>query len=309
VVAVVLPPPLANRALRALRRFGLTGSGATPDHARPVGTFTDHVVLVTGASSGIGAALARAFAREGADLALVARREERLTALAAEVRAAGRRAIALPCDVTRDGDLERAVAATREQLGRVSVAVANAGFGVVGRLDTLGLADYRRQFETNVFGVLRTVYATLDDLRATRGRLVVIGSVTGHIAFPGGSAYAMSKFAVRALALGLGLELAADGVSVTLVSPGFVASELHQVDNLGRRHPDAPHRAPRWLVMPADRAARQIVRATARRRREIVVTGHARALVALQRLSPGLLARIIGRFRVSTRPQPGASRH
>jgi short-subunit dehydrogenase len=274
-----------------------------------VGSFTDHVVFITGASSGIGAALAREFVRQGAHVALAARRAERLGALAAELAATGRRAVALPCDVARDGDLERAVGETRARLGRIDVAVANAGYGVVGRLDALTLDDYRRQFETNVFGVLRTVYATLDDLKTTRGRLVLLGSVTGHVAFPGGSAYAMSKFAVRALAQALGPELGRDGVGVTLASPGFVESELHQIDNLGRRHPDARSRAPAWLVMPADRAARQIVRAAARRRPEVVVTGHGRAIVLLQRLTPALLAWVIRRYGVSTRPEPGAGRH
>src|SRR5262249_32705390 len=153
-----------------------------------------------GASSGIGAALAREFAREGADVALAARRLPRLEALAAEIGRTGRRAGVIPCDLTRDGDLERAAERARAALGQPGVGVANAGFGVPGTLETLSIDDYRRQFETNVFGVLRTVYATLDDLKTTRGRLVLIGSVSGHVAVPGASAYSMSKFAVHGLA-------------------------------------------------------------------------------------------------------------
>src|SRR5207245_10100007 len=110
---------------------------------------------------------------------------------------------------------------------------ANAGFGVVGPFALLTLDDYRRQFETNVFGVLRTLKATLADVRRTRGRIAVIGSVSGHIATPGSSPYAMSKFAVRALAEALGHELARSGVSVTLVSPGDVASEFRRCDQQG----------------------------------------------------------------------------
>ncbi|HEV8474046.1 MAG TPA: SDR family NAD(P)-dependent oxidoreductase, partial [Methylomirabilota bacterium] len=184
--------------------------------------FRGQVVLVTGASSGIGEALAREFARAGASLVLAARRVDRLQRLATELTAAGAATRVVPCDVTRDGDVERAVAAARESFGRLDVAVANAGFGVVGPVARLTLDDYRRQFETNVFGVLRTIYAALPEVRRARGSLVVIGSVSGHIATPGSSPYAMSKFAVRALAEALGHELAADGVSVTLVSPGFV---------------------------------------------------------------------------------------
>lgn len=266
--------------------------------------FDGQVVFVTGASSGIGAALARAFAREGADLALVARRADRLEALAAELRAAGRRAVGLVADVTRDGDLESAAARAREALGRLDVVVANAGFGVAGPLERLTLDDYRRQFETNVFGVLRTVYATLPDLRRTRGCLVILGSVAGHVASPGASAYAMSKFAVRALADSLAGELAPAGVGVVLISPGFVESEIYQVDNRGTRHPETKDPVPAWLRMPAAKAARRIVAAVARRRRERVITGHGKALVLVQRHAPWLLRALVRLFSARGRRRP-----
>jgi len=138
------------------------------------GRFAGQVVFITGASSGIGEALAREFAGAGADVALAARRVDRLARLAAEIEGLGRRALVLPCDVTADGDLERAAGRTREAFGRIDVVVANAGFGVMGPVETLTLADYRYQFETNVFGVLRTVYATLEDVKRARGRLVAL---------------------------------------------------------------------------------------------------------------------------------------
>jgi short-subunit dehydrogenase len=267
-------------------------------------TFRGKIVFITGASSGIGAALAREFARQGADVALAARREDRLAALAAELQGMGRRAFAVRCDVTVDGDVERAVAATHAALGRIDVVVANAGFGVVGPVAALSLEDFRRQFETNVFGVLRTIYATLEDLRAARGRLVILGSVSGHLATPGSAPYAMSKFAVHALAEALGHELAPRGVSVTLISPGFVESEIRRVDNRGAMRDRAPDAVPRWLVMPAERAARAIVRAVARRRREAVITGHGKLAVLLQRHVPGLVAAGIRAFGVRSRSEP-----
>jgi len=266
--------------------------------------FPGHVALITGASSGIGAALAREFSRQGADVALLARRRDRLIALAGEIEARGRRALVMVGDVTLDGDLERAVAETQAGLGRLDVVVANAGFGVVGPVEHLALDDYRRQFETNVFGVLRTVQASIGPLRAARGRLAIIGSVAGHIATPGSSPYAMSKFAVRALAESLGHELARSGVSVTLVTPGFVASEIRRVDNAGVLRTEASEPMPAWLVMPAERAARQIVRAIARRRREVVVTAHGKLAVFLQRHAPWLVAAGIRRGGIRSRPEP-----
>src|SRR5437870_5855697 len=110
------------------------------------GRFAGHVVFITGASSGIGAALAREFARAGADVALAARRVERLERLAAELGAAGRRALVAPCDVTVGGDLERAAARVRAALGRIDVVVANAGFGVTGPVGSLTPEAYRTPF-------------------------------------------------------------------------------------------------------------------------------------------------------------------
>lgn len=207
-------------------------------------------------------------------------------------------------DVTVDGDLDRTAAAARAAFGRLDVVVANAGFGVVGPVERLTLEDYRRQFETNVFGVLRTIHATLGDLKAARGRLVIIGSVSGHLATPGSSPYAMSKFAVRALAEALGHELAPAGVAVTLVSPGFVESEIRRVDNTGVFRAESPEAIPGWLVVPAERAARTIVRAVARRRREVVVTGHGKLAVFLQRHAPWLVAAGIRATGIRSRREP-----
>ena len=269
--------------------------------------FAGQVALITGASSGIGAALAREFARQGASLVLAARRTGRLEALATEIERLGSRALVVPCDVTADGDLDRAVGAARERFGRLDIAVANAGFAVGGLVERLRLDDYRRQFETNVFGVLRTVYATLSELKKSRGRLVILGSVSGWVATPGTSPYAMSKFAVRALAEALGHELAPAGVAVTLVSPGFVASEIRRVDNEGRVQQESRESAPTWLIMPTERAARQIARAVRHRRREAIITGHGRLAILLQRIAPWLIAWGIRRFGIRNRSEPGRS--
>jgi NAD(P)-dependent dehydrogenase (short-subunit alcohol dehydrogenase family) len=251
--------------------------------------FEGQVALITGASSGIGAALAREFAREGAHTVLLARRVERINALAGELTGAGRRSLALAGDVTRDDDVERAVELARREFGRLDVAVANAGFSVAGRLLDLTLDDYRRQMETNVFGVLRTLLAALPALQQTRGRIVLIGSMFGTMSIPGGTPYCMSKFALAGLAGGLGLELAPYGVSVTHVMAGVVDTEIYHVDNQGI-HTDTPPRPrpPRMLALPADRAARQIVSAAYRRKRSHILPVHARMGIFLQRHFPGL---------------------
>ncbi|HEY3067099.1 MAG TPA: SDR family NAD(P)-dependent oxidoreductase [Methylomirabilota bacterium] len=270
--------------------------------------FRGRVVLITGASSGIGAALARRFAAERADVVLAARRIGRLQALARDLGAGGTRALAVACDVTRDEDVERAAARARETFGRIDVVVANAGFGVVGSVARLTLDDYRRQFETNVFGVLRTVYATLEDLTRTRGQLVLIGSVMGHISMPGASPYAMSKWAVRALAKALVHELRPRGIAVVHISPGAVVSELRQVDNHGVLRAEVDDPLPRWLRMPTDRAARQIVDAVARRRPERVITRHGKLAVALEHHAPRLLSIAVRLLGARSRGEPTGAR-
>ena len=252
--------------------------------------FKDKAVLITGASSGIGEELALQLGQAGAKLALAARRKERLEELAQRVAAAEKpRPLVAQCDVTQDGDLEKAVAETVQQWGKLDVMIANAGFGVVGPLKKLSVEDYRRQFETNVFGVLRTIYAALPEIEKSKGNIAIIGSVTGWASTPGSSPYAMSKFALRALANAITPELRLSGVKVTLISPGFVASNIRRVDNQGQFHEGSKDSIPPWLVMPTEKAVRQILGAIARGNREAIITGHGKALVFLERFMPWVI--------------------
>ncbi len=251
--------------------------------------FAGKSVLITGASSGIGAALAREFVRQGASVVVTGRRLDLLGGLADELTAAGGRVLARQCDVTSDREVAALFDGLREAGVGLDIVVANAGFGVSGRFQDLTLGDYQRQFDTNVYGVLRTVYAALPALRASRGQIVLIGSVAGHVPSPRSSAYSMSKFAVRALAQGLKADLRPEGISVTLISPGFVDSDIRRTDNQGRVHAGAADPVPGWLRVSTPAAAREIVRAVSLHRREAVITGHGKVLVWLYRHCPWLL--------------------
>jgi short-subunit dehydrogenase len=257
--------------------------------------FRGKSVLITGASSGIGRTLALQLGAAGARLTLTARRAELLATLADELVSTGaQRPVIAVCDVTQDGDLERAVSDALNAFSRLDVVFANAGFGVVGSFDRLQLTDYRRQFETNVFGVLRTLRACQTEITRSRGNIVIMGSVAGYCSTPGNSPYCMSKFAIRALAESITPEFERAGVAVTLVSPGFIASNIRRVDNLGRFHATAPDPMPSWLVVDAHRGCRQILRAVAARRAEAIITGHGKLLVAIVRFAPWIL-RAVGR--------------
>jgi short-subunit dehydrogenase len=198
-------------------------------------------------------------------------------------------------DVTQDGDMEQAVEQARKEFGRLDIAIANAGILVRGRLVTLTLDDYRRQMETNTFGVLRTVIAALPSLRETRGRIVLVGSLIGMVSIPGGTPYCMSKFALNGLADGLGHELAPDGISVTHVMSGFVSTEIY--DKVRLRRP--PHKL---IVLTPDQAARRIVAATYRRKRQLILPWPTKMAIFLQRHFPWLVYMAIDRaFRKATR--------
>lgn len=252
--------------------------------------FRDKVVWITGASSGIGEGLALECATYGAKLVLAARRLDLLESLATKIAQTGApRPLAIECDVTRDGNCERAVVAAIQHFGRLDVAIANAGFGVVGQFRNLTVDDYRRQLDTNLFGVLRTLFAALPEIEKSRGNLAIISSVAGWVSSPGVSPYSMSKFALRALANAIAPELRPRGVTVTLISPGFIVSNIRRVDNQGVFHEGAKDAVPTWLQVNTERAARETLNAIAHGRREKIISAHGKLAVALARFAPWII--------------------
>ena len=261
--------------------------------------YSGKTVLITGASSGIGASLAREFSASGANLVLIAREVDRPVALALELTCESRRAIALGADVALDGEIEKAVEQARREFGRIDVVVANAGFGVVGNFERLRLDDFRRQFEVNVFGVLRTIYSVIEDIKKSHGRIVIVGGVAGFVSVPGSLPYGMSKAALRGLSGGLGVELASSGVSVTHIVPGFVDTGIFSVNNqnvnIGTEIMEMK-KPPGWLRVSAGQAARQIVRAASKRERMRILSLHGNFLILLQRFFPGVVRQLLRHY-------------
>jgi len=251
--------------------------------------FEGKTVWITGGGSGIGRSLALGFAREGARVAVSGRREDRLAEVVRAVQDAGGAAIAVPCDVTREEDVARAVADVVGAFGGLDVAVANAGFGMSGTIAELTAEDWRRQLDVNVVGAAITARHALPHLVERRGRMVLVSSVMGMMTAPRNGAYAASKYAVRAIGQTLSMELAGTGATCTTIFPGFVESEINQVDNQGVYHPEREDRRPARLMWPTDRAAAVIVDAVYRRRREFVFTVHGKAAGFVGRHMPWLL--------------------
>jgi NAD(P)-dependent dehydrogenase (short-subunit alcohol dehydrogenase family) len=180
-----------------------------------------HAVLITGCSTGIGRATAQRLAARGHTVYATARRPESI----ADLEARGCKTLAL--DVTDEASMRAAVDAVVEAEGAVGVLVNNAGYSQSGALETLDLDDVRRQFETNVFGLLRMAQLVLPGMRGQRfGRIINVSSMGANFTFPGGGAYHATKYAVEALSDALRFEVAGFGVDIVIIQPGLIRTEF-----------------------------------------------------------------------------------
>lgn len=185
------------------------------------------VVIITGASSGLGEATARLLAQRGAKLVLAARRKERLDEIAAELRQSGALVTTVAADVSRRADVDAIAAAALRDFGRIDVLVNNAGIMPLASLDKLKVDEWDRMIDVNIKGVLYGIAAVLPGMRERgRGHVINLSSVAGFKVFaPIGTVYSATKFAVRAISEGLRAEASA-GIRSTIISPGAIDSEL-----------------------------------------------------------------------------------
>jgi NADP-dependent 3-hydroxy acid dehydrogenase YdfG len=195
------------------------------------GALEGQSAIVTGAGSGIGRAVSIAFARAGADVAVLGRRREPLEATAEQVTAAGRRSVVFPVDVGDDEAVRTAVAASRDQIGAATIAVANAGANGWGSIDEQTPDLVRTALEVNVEGIANLVRAAVPPMRERgSGKVIVVASDNGRRAEAGGSAYVASKFAAVGLSLSFAQELYAGGVGVHVIEPGCVDTDWYPPD-------------------------------------------------------------------------------
>ena len=201
---------------------------------------TGKVVVITGASSGIGEGIARLLASKGARVVLGARRKDRIDVLANEIRAAGGNALAFRTDVTQRDQVEALVQGALKEHDRIDVIVNNSGIMPIAPMAALKVEEWDRMIDVNIKGLLYGVAAVLPIMqRQKAGHIINTASVLGFKVFaPGGTVYSATKFAVRAISEGLRMELKQDNIRTTMISPGAVATELPESssDEATRKH-------------------------------------------------------------------------
>jgi NAD(P)-dependent dehydrogenase (short-subunit alcohol dehydrogenase family) len=259
-------------------------------------TFSGKVILITGASEGIGRSLALVLAAQGAQLALNARDAARLDEVVGACTALGASALAVPGDVSRPQDCARVVASTLARFGALDALVNNAGFTMWARFEAIGdLGVFERLLAVNYLGAVYMTAAALPHLKARRGLLVAVASVAGLTGVPERTGYAASKHAMVGFFESLRIELRGSGVAVCLVAPDFVASQIHRraIGAGGAPLGASPMQEAR--IMTAQQCAQLIATAMGRRQRLLITSARGRLGRWARLIAPGLVDRLAAR--------------
>jgi uncharacterized protein len=262
---------------------------------------TDKMIVITGASSGIGAATALACAKAGMDVVVSARRTDKLKQVADEIESLGRRSLAVGCDVTVDGDVQGLMQQAQDAFGRIDAVFANAGYGIFGSVMDTDLQAHRDLFETNYYGTLRTLRSAVPYLGKTQDglkHLLICSSVASEIGVPLFGAYCATKAAQDSIAGAMRAELADQGIIVTSVHPVGTSTEFGERArevSPDRRAAERGSNTPQALSQTAEHVAEKTVQSLRRPRPEVWPSPLARTAVALATACPRFAAWIMRR--------------
>lgn len=245
------------------------------------------VVVITGASMGIGEAIAKLFTDHGASVVLLSRDAERAEAARARVGHA-ERTLALACDVRNREEIDRVVGLTLHHYQRLDVWINNAGHGILGSVTNADMAAVRETFETNFFGAVEAMQAVIPVMKQQgSGAIINISSVAGHIPIPFHAVYSATKFAMNALGKGARIELKSAGINVLTVCPGYVRTEFGKNAIKGTELKQV--RPARVRGITAERVARAVLQGYLKQKREVVVPWTMIPVIKLYQLFPGFV--------------------
>jgi short-subunit dehydrogenase len=250
------------------------------------------VILVTGASSGIGEAVARLFAQEGYRVSMAARRLDRLNALAGEIEMKGGQALAVRTDITKYEDIQHLIANTLDQYGQIDILVNNAGFGRIKWLEELDpMEDIQAQIQTNLIATILVAREVLPSMIERRsGHIINMGSMGGLVASPTYTIYSASKFGLRGFTEALRREIGVYGIQVSGIYPGAVKTEFKQQAGIYRK---TGRTTPASLLLEPGDVARAVLSVVRRPRRELIIPWQMRFTVWMNILFPGIVDRIV----------------
>jgi len=259
----------------------------------PDETFSQNVIIITGASAGIGKELALQLAREGAWLSLAARNTKRLEEVAEQCRKSGAKALVVPTDVSDKEQCRRLIEKTVQEYGRLDTLINNAGITMWALFEDIkDLSLPERIMQVNFFGSVYCTYYALPHLKKSRGRIVAVASLTGKTGVPTRTIYAASKHAMAGFFDSLRIELADTGVAVTMIFPGFVSTDIRERAMNGEGKPLQVSPLPEDEMMPVEECAGRIMKAMRERKREVVMTARGKIGVWLKLIAPGLVDKI-----------------
>lgn len=250
------------------------------------------VVVITGASSGIGLACAREFARAGARLSLAARNEEKLQTLSEELQERGSEVLVVPTDVTREDQCKTLIDKTVERFGRIDVLICNAGISMRARFIDLDLSVLHRLMDTNFWGCVYCTKYALPYLLESRGSLVGVSSISGFVGQPARTGYSSSKFALNGFLDTLRAEHRRDHLHVMVFAPGFTSSKVRFNALTADGSPQGASPRAEDKMMSAEKAAAKMLRGVRQRKNRMVLTLEGKVAVFCSKFMPGLVSRV-----------------